>query len=167
MKENPAVTGRPERVLALYAVVAYALVLAIPRELSMPTMLPLGRFTLEGQAAVVVYLMWLALWIIAAGGMAWRRVWGYRLGLVVFGLHIVLFISNCLRWLADNHAPLRMALGAAVWPTLQFVVADILAMACLWERRAIFSRGRGLQAALDGARGSYERVLGIGESQNE
>jgi hypothetical protein len=167
MTETSEASARPVRSLGLYAIVAYALVLAAPRDLSLPSSLPLGRFTLEGRAAAVGFSVWLGLWLLAIAGLAWRRVWGYRLGLVVFSLHVLLVVSNCLRWLADNHAPLRMALGVAVWPSLQLVFADALALAYLHEKRDAFVKGRGLRAVWATARSRYQEIFGLRESPGE
>jgi len=162
------VTLQPKRPWALYAVIAYALMMAIPPDLSLPKTVPLGRFTLEGAVAVAAYLFWLALWLVAVAGLAWRRIWGYRLGVAVFGLHIILVTSNCLRWLADNHqAPLRMAFGIAIWPSLISVCIDALAIACLVERRSAFIAGRGPQATWNDAKSRYQETLGLRDTPNE
>ena len=167
MDDVVQVGARRGRPLGLYAVIAYALVLIAPRDLSLPTTLPLGRFTLRGQAAVVGISVWMGLWLLAVVGLAWRRLWGYRLGLAVFSLHLILVVSNCLRWLADNRAPLKMALGVAIWPSLQLAVADALAAAYLWERRDVFVKGRGLRATWAVARSRYAEWLGLKGSASE
>jgi len=164
LETSPAQGLRP---WGLYAIVAYALVLAAPRELSLPNSLPLGRFTLEGEAAVVGFVVWLGLWLLAIGGLAWRRVWGYRLGLAVFSLHLLLVVSNCLRWLADSRATLRLALGVAVWPSLQLVFADVLVVTYLWEHRSVFVKGRGVRAGWADVKARYQEVFGLRESAGE
>ena len=131
-------TRSPARAFGLYAVIAYSFVLAVPRDFSLPAQLPMGRFTLEGQAARVMFLAWLAAWVVMVIGLWVRRMWGYWWAWVVLGLHVFLVGSNSLRWLADNSAPVRIAFEVAVWPGLQLIFADILALAYLYERRSIF-----------------------------
>ncbi len=133
-------SGPARRAFGLYVVIAYAIVIAVPRNLSLPTRLPVGRFTLEGHVAQAAFALWSAAWLAMVVGLALRTAWGYRLALVVFGLHVLLVGSNTLRWLADNRAPVSMALEVAVWPSLQWILADLLAMAYLYERRHVFGR---------------------------
>jgi hypothetical protein len=158
---------RRRRPLGLFAIIAYALVLIAPRDLSLPTTLPLGRFTLEGKAAALGIAVWLGVWLLAIAGLAWRRIWGYRLGLTVFSLHLILVVSNCLRWLADSQAPLKIALGVAIWPSLQLAVVDALAVAYLWEHRDVFHTGRGFHATWTSAKSRYQKSLGLKESASE
>jgi hypothetical protein len=110
--------------------------------------------------------LWLVLWLVGMAGLALRRLWGYRLGMLVFALHMILVVSNCLRWLADSRAPLRMALGLAVWPSLQLVFADALVLIYLLEHRNMFLT-RAFRATWSGVKNKYRDTLGLGGSPGD
>ena len=129
--------------LGLYAVAAFAVVVGVPRDLALPIEFPLGRFTLEGRAAQVVFAVWVGAWVLVVVGLLVRKAWGCRFALVVFGLHVLLVGSNTLRWLAVNEMPLGMAMQIGVWPSLHWILADLVAMAYLHQRMQVFAGPRG------------------------
>jgi hypothetical protein len=128
------------RPVGLYAVIAYSVFIAVQLPLARLPTIPIGRFTLEGTAAQLAVVIWSIAWMVVIVGLFLLRRWGYRLGMTVFGLYIVLLGSNILRWLADNSAPVSIALRVAIWPMLPFLLTDLLVIAYLYARRGIFAR---------------------------
>jgi len=128
------------RPMGLYAVIAYSVFIAVQVPLAHQSTFPVGRFTLEGAAAQIAVVVWSVAWTVMVFGLFFLRRWGYRLGLTIFGLFILLVGSNTLRWLADNNAPASIALRVAIWPMLPWLLADALVIAYLYARRGIFAR---------------------------
>jgi hypothetical protein len=124
----------------LYAIVAYSIILAIPRDFPLPEEIPLGPLTFEGKTAAIVLGAWWTTWIVMLIGLLMRAVWAYRLALAVFALHIVLTVANGIQWLVDSRPPALVAWQAGISFALVLVCADALAMAYLFERRAVFGR---------------------------
>jgi len=133
----PVAARRP---IGLYAVIAYSVFVAVQLPLAQASTFPLGRFTLEGSAAHLAVVAWSLVWAVMILGLILLRSWGYRLGLTVFGLLILLVGSNTLTWLADNRAPAPIVLKVAIWPVLPWLLTDVLVMAYLFARRRIFVR---------------------------
>jgi hypothetical protein len=127
--------------VGVYVIAAYGLLLQVPPNLRIPSEVPVGSFTLCGGTGMAALAVWWGAWIAMIVGLLIRSLWGYWLGVLLFGLHVALIVANNLRWFADSHPPsLTAAFQVAFFQSLGWLLTDLLAISYLLERRGIFRR---------------------------